>query len=81
MSYSFATLPISAAAYAEIRAALVAAEYGHAILPNRQGGELLDMQGIALVAIVPGKLETPQQENPFADVRLESGSADHEHRQ
>jgi hypothetical protein len=44
MSYTFAELEISAAAYDEIAARLRAADYGHVFLD----GGLMDMHGIAL---------------------------------
>lgn len=54
MTYTYAVLEVSPAAYQEIRAKLVAAGYQDAVHVDRDGGatrrrtELLDMHGIAL---------------------------------
>jgi microcystin degradation protein MlrC len=46
MTYTFATMAVSGAAFDEIKAKLIEAGYGHAI---RDDGVTLDMHGIALV--------------------------------
>ena len=57
MTYTYALLDVSAAAYDEIAAKLHAAEYDHAF---HEGGAI-DMHGIAL-------MRAPPQEIPMADV-------------
>jgi hypothetical protein len=47
MSYTYVILDVSPAAYAEIRAKLEAAGYGHAF-HREDDGEVIDMHGIAL---------------------------------
>ena len=49
MTYTYAVLEISASAYAEIRAKLDAAGYGHAFYDDGDG-EVIDMHGIAVRA-------------------------------
>jgi hypothetical protein len=50
-THTLATLPLSPEAYAEARQALVVAGYDHAVL-TEDDGEMLDMSGLALVAVV-----------------------------
>lgn len=56
MSYTYAILEVSSAAYTEIRAALVAAGYGQALHNWDTADELIDMHGIALQS-QPEKVE------------------------
>lgn len=48
-THSLATLPISKSAYEEIKLKLKHAEYHHVFLKTGMTGEMIDMQGIALV--------------------------------
>ena len=48
MTYTYAILDVSAAAYDEVRALLVAAGYEDAINDDGEGREVIDMHGIAL---------------------------------
>lgn len=52
MIYTYAILEVSAQAYREIRAKLVAAGYEHAFHED-DGREVIDMHGIALTAPLP----------------------------
>jgi len=54
MTHTYGLLSVSPATYAEIRAALVALGYPHAI-HTHDGAEVLDMHGIALQAVSPVK--------------------------
>jgi hypothetical protein len=45
MTYTYVTLAVSEAAYEEIKAKLIAADYGHTINEKSE----IDMHGIALV--------------------------------
>jgi hypothetical protein len=66
MTRTYAILPVSPAAYAEVRAALEAAGYQHAF--HREGGEeVIDMQGIALQAIAPTAAPSIPVPPPLAD--------------
>jgi len=47
MSHTYAIVEVSEGAFREIRAALVAADYGHAI-HHGPDGEVIDMSGLAL---------------------------------
>ena len=49
MTYTYAVLTVSPAAYAEIREKLEAAGYDHAF-HDQDGGPVIDMHGIALQA-------------------------------
>lgn len=53
MSHTYATLPVSAATYAEIREKLSAAGYDHAFHDD-DGREVIDMSGIGLHAVNGG---------------------------
>lgn len=69
MTYTFATLEVSAGAYHEIRAKLLEAGYDHAILPERhEGQELIDMRGIALLQEY-GRRPTDIPEDAIVDNR------------
>lgn len=61
MSHTYALLPISAAAYAEIRAKLVEAGYAHAFNIDRDVGECIDMHGIAVH--IDASATTPAEES------------------
>jgi hypothetical protein len=62
VTYTFATLEVSKAAYDEIRAKLIEAGYDHAIRQDRGDVETVDMNGIALV-----------RDNPPSDRRFTPG--------
>lgn len=64
MTYTYAELAISQAAYSEIRNKLEAAGYQHAFHQDRDG-ELIDMHGIAVRA------EAPKTSDPTATVSPE----------
>ena len=55
MTYTYAVLEVSAAAYAEIKAKLEEAGYQHAFHENRGHGTVIDMHGIALATEAPRK--------------------------
>lgn len=55
MTYTYAVLEVSPAAYEEIREKLVKAGYQHAFHEDRTHGPVIDMHGIAL-----GKEAEPQ---------------------
>jgi len=63
-THTFAYLPISEAAYNEIKAAFEEAGYGHAFLEDRELGTVIDMHGVALAR--DSSIITP------ADRRIES---------
>jgi hypothetical protein len=63
MSHTYALLLISSAAYTEIRAALVDANYVHALRKSNTPDEVIDMHGIGLMCV------TDEEEGPHRDMR------------
>lgn len=55
MTYTYAILGVSQAAYDEIRGKLIAADYAHAI-----DGDVIDMRGLAL----QGETESDEEVDP-----------------
>jgi hypothetical protein len=51
MTRTFVVLEIGQRAYREIKSRLVAANYEHAFQKDSEGGEVIDMNGIALSAL------------------------------
>lgn len=62
MTHTYALLPISKEAYAEIRDKLIIAGYDHALHEDSDHGEVINMHGIAVVAEV--EEEKPRAGHP-----------------
>lgn len=49
MTYTYALLPLSKEAYAEIRDKMIIAGHDHALHEDSDHGEVIDMHGLAVV--------------------------------
>jgi hypothetical protein len=74
MTYTYAVLDVPRAVYAAVRSLLVAADYHHA-LHSEEGGEVIDMHGIALRA-KDGPVNTEITVNTLLSSRTKQGRID-----